>query len=340
MLKLEKNIERRIFMNDTHICRWCGSTEYDDTCEDGFWCADCDGFTYWDEQSDKRRLLLMLEDKHGQPSRSIIPKTKLRKRLSPLRYPGGKSKVIDQIYSYLNYEQLDTFVELFAGGASLGLSLLDAGIIQKLVLNDLDHNVANFWQVIVEKPDRLCSLIKRTTPTMEDYVQAKKTLSDTPVILNSCSVTFAFFFLLVNRLSYGGIATANPICGKNGSDEALLQRWNPDALIDRIQRIKSMRSQITVRNEDAISLLLNEVGWYPEKTTVFIDPPYVKAGRLLYKKTFEGQHEDLADGVLSFYRSWPGPDLILTYDDCAYIRDLYPEATVVRLESSWSISRG
>lgn len=326
-------------MNNSHVCRWCGSTEYDDACEDGFWCAGCDGFTYWNQQDDRRRLLLMLENKHNQAARSIIPKSKLRKRLSPLRYPGGKSKVIDQIYSYLNQEHLDTFVELFAGGASLGLSLLDAGIIQKLVLNDLDPHVANFWRVVVEAPDKLCEIIKRAIPTMSDYIQAKIALSDVLPLPQLKNVTLAYFFLLINRLSYGGITMANPICGKNGGDAALLQRWNPKALIGRIQRIKSMRSQITVRNEDAVSLLLNEVGWYPKKTTVFIDPPYVKAGRLLYKKTFERQHEDLADGVLSFYRSWPGPDLILTYDDCPYIRGLYPEATVARLESSWSISR-
>lgn len=318
-------------------CRWCGSDCIDDTDERGFWCGDCDGYTYFDEKQDSRRLLLLLEDRENSHKAEPFTKTKLRKRLSPLRYPGGKSKVIDQIYAYLDNERLDTFVELFAGGASLGLSLLDAGKIKKLVLNDLDRGVSNFWEAVLSRTDELIDRIGSGKPTMSEYWYAKEQLERYRFV--SPSADYAYWFLLVNRLSYAGIAIANPICGKNGDDHALCQRWNPDALIQRIRHIASMSDRITIRHEDAVSFLLNEVGWYPERTTVFIDPPYSKAGKKLYPKTFEGQHEDLADAVNCFYRSWPGPDVILTYDNNPYIRELYPEADIKYLSTCWSITR-
>lgn len=84
-------------------CRWCGETYKDneplDRIENGFWCDVCDGFTYHDAtERGKCRFLLLLEDKgkaDPQTSPSSLPH--LKKRLSPLRYPGGKSKLIDYL---------------------------------------------------------------------------------------------------------------------------------------------------------------------------------------------------------------------------------------------------
>lgn len=126
-------------------CHWCGITaptsEFDiHSSPSGFWCPECEGFTYMDEtERERHRFLLLLEDKGQVDTQSLSPAIpKLKKRLSPLRYPGGKSKLIDYLYSKLSQEQLDTFVEVFAGGASLGLALLDAGIVKQLILNDKD----------------------------------------------------------------------------------------------------------------------------------------------------------------------------------------------------------
>ena len=127
-------------------CHWCGATgtpeefELDTQYNKGFWCPDCDGFTFFDPAEQKaHRILLLLEQGGGCREPGTKASTGLRKRLSPLRYPGGKSKLIDFIYERLRKNRMDTFAEVFAGGASLGLSLLDAGKINKLVLNDLDR---------------------------------------------------------------------------------------------------------------------------------------------------------------------------------------------------------
>lgn len=138
--------------NKRYTCRWCGftSTNIDDFELDfknnqGFWCGDCDGFTFFDEAKNKEhRMLLLLEQKASSPIECSVPKTSLKKHLSPLRYPGGKSRLIDFLSTKFSASKMDTFVEVFAGGASVGLSLLDAGLIKKLVLNDCDIGVNAF----------------------------------------------------------------------------------------------------------------------------------------------------------------------------------------------------
>ncbi len=106
-------------MEETLTCQWCGATgslddfELDEHNGEGFWCPDCDGFTYYDKtRNHLRRILLILEQKDGGKA-DPVPKTPLKKRLSPLRYPGGKSKLIDYLAAQFRKESLKTFVEVF-----------------------------------------------------------------------------------------------------------------------------------------------------------------------------------------------------------------------------------
>ena len=57
--------------------------------------------------------------------------TRIRHNISPLRYPGGKAKLAPLVSGLVerNWGTPPVMVEPFAGGAGLGLSLLDAGII-------------------------------------------------------------------------------------------------------------------------------------------------------------------------------------------------------------------
>lgn len=321
-------------------CRWCGATgperDFDVSLSpSGFWCPDCDGFTYTDEsERSKHRFLLLLENKGPVDPQSLSPTLPhLRKRLSPLRYPGGKSKLIDFLYSKLAHEQLDTFVEVFAGGASLGLSLLDAGIIKKLILNDKDPGVYALWKTILEYPCELIQRLQSASPTHRDFMDAKAILA-----LNEAPMpVLAWSFLLANRLSFSGIVKANPLGGKNGSQEALTARWNPKSLVERITRIHSMRDRIELHSMDAREFLETQGYWY-NKATIFVDPPYWGKGKALYTHYYEEKdHMELADILLQLYMSFPGPDIIVTYDNHPRIREMYPLAQQEIIQRRYSI---
>lgn len=326
-------------------CWWCGTTgtarDFElDPKGTGFWCPDCDGFTFYsqDEQV-KHRLLLLLEQKSKkrdeipdskQPA-SVIPR--FRKRLSPLRYPGGKSKFIDYLYTKLSAEKLDTFVEAFAGGASLGLALLDSGVINRLVLNDIDPDVYALWRTILKAPQALTDRLSGALPTHEDLTNAKRLLAcqdiSTPVR--------AWSFLLANRLSYSGICFANPQGGKTGSQEALLARWNPKALIDRIERIHAMADKIELHCKDCCDFI-EESAWWMPNTTIFVDPPYYEKGAQLYRYSFtEDDHRRLAETLQSLYNCFPEADILITYDDHPFIRSLYPLAQQEHISRRYSI---
>ena len=59
---------------------------------------------------------------------------------SPLRYPGGKSKIAPLIRLIMEKaeESRDIYTEPFAGGAGVALSLLIEGTVDQIVINDYD----------------------------------------------------------------------------------------------------------------------------------------------------------------------------------------------------------
>lgn len=156
-----------------YICSYCGlsSDNLEDFEEDfqnhqGFWCPDCDGFTYFDGKADKRSYMVLLENKENTEATKVHPRFKLKKQVSPLRYPGGKSKVLDLLASYLS-EEKKTFVDVYCGGGSVGLSLLLSGVVEHLVMNDLDKGVYAFFHTVLTAPETLIQKIRTVVPDRE-----------------------------------------------------------------------------------------------------------------------------------------------------------------------------
>ena len=215
----------------------------------GVWCPVCETFIWFNPDENQQHITLLLEQNTSSESEEVknIISPALNKRLSPLRYPGGKSNIIPYLYKNLHINKCDTLVEVFAGGCSFGLSLLDAGIIKHLVINDKDSKHITFWNEVLNNPQSLINNLKNTRPTHADYNQAKEILTSNA---HQSPSELAWAYLLVNRLSYSGIQKAGCMGGKNGTNEALLARYNPTRLIEQITRISKLKENITVLNQD------------------------------------------------------------------------------------------
>lgn len=279
----------------------------------GFWCPMCDCFTYYEGKADYSNYHVVLEKKSQTNSRPN--KTRLKKRLSPLRYPGGKSKMIDMLLPYIDFQnknKIDQFVEVFCGGASMGLSLLEAGLIDKLVLNDKDINVVAFWKIVCGTMfEELIELIWNYTPCRDDYFKFQQDLKEKemPVLER------AFKYYVINRCSFSGIFMANPM-------KDISARWKPATAETRIRKINSYSSHITVCREDALPIIQE---YYWGNNILFIDPPYFQKGDLLYKEHFTpSDHENLADLINQLVREAPGcSDILITYDYDDFIKMMY-----------------
>nr|WP_234823519.1 DNA adenine methylase [Bacillus thuringiensis] len=294
----------------------------------GFWCELCDGYTYIDEDAQKHCFTLVLENKHAQPINTKHLNYNFSKRLSPYRYPGGKTRIIDYLYTLLKKNKTNILVSPFTGGGSFELAMLSANVVGKLHLNDLDTGVYSFWWIVKHMPYELIDRLESIIPTHKDYFEAQA------IIKNDYKgfdvVDAAWASLLVNRLAYSGISKANPLGGKNGPVEKLLSRWNPKELIKRIEYIHSLSENIVVTQCNALELI--EEAYWDDSATIFIDPPYVEKGKDLYHCYYtEDDHISLSVMLNALHMGCPGADIIVTYDYSKWLDILYehPEREII-----------
>ncbi len=318
-------------------CSTSGTADSDDFQLDqygkGFWCETCDRYNYFEQEKSRHCFTLILENKRS--SKTVVPvqKQKFNKRLSPYRYPGGKSKIINYLYLHLQQSKSKKLVSPFTGGGSFELAMLEEGVVDSLHLNDLDTGVFSLWWTIKHIPYEIIDRIKNITPTKKDYFKAQSIIKDDYLGVNMIDAAWAS--LLVNRLAFSGIYKANPLGGKHGKKEQLLSRWNPSELIKRIDKIHSLSDKIEVTQENAVTLI--EEAYWQDEATIFIDPPYVLKGSDLYHCYYtEKDHRELAFLLDSLHQGCPGADILVTYDYTEWLINLYENPKIESINRIYS----
>ncbi len=237
-------------------------------------------------------------------------------RYSPLRYPGGKAKLV-LFFQYLikqNHWENRTYIEPFAGGANVALSLLIEGYAADIIINDADPAIYAFWHSILTNTKKFIRKIKACELTLKEWRKQKQ------ILLNPKSSEFALGFaaFYLNRTNFSGVLLAGPLGGmqQNGLYK-LGARFSKESLIGRIKLIASYRKKITVTNKDAIELIKDIRK--RKKCLVYFDPPYYVQGKRLYTSFYtSNDHEELSKKIKSL--SIP---LIITYDNVKEIKRLY-----------------
>ncbi|NWB94828.1 DNA adenine methylase [Pseudomonas gingeri] len=243
--------------------------------------------------------------------------------VSPLRYPGAKWRLEKFVHSVLVANKLEGghYAEPFAGGASLAISLLLQNYVSEIHLNDLDKSIYSFWQSALHQTNELIELISATPVTIDTWNEQKL------VQLNKNHATplelgFSTFFL--NRTNRSGILTAGVIGGKNQTGNWKIDaRFNKENLILRILRIAEKRDSIHIYNLDAVDFLKVCNTKIPEKSFVYLDPPYFVKGQELYMNFYNQEdHFHLSNFVLEeLNKPW-----MVSYDDVPEIKSLYSKA--------------
>lgn len=251
---------------------------------------------------------------------------------SPLRYPGGKNRLAGFIQ--LAIQNLDihdcTYVEPFAGGAGVALSLLLEGAVNRIVINDYDKAIYSFWRAVKQEPNALIDLILETPITIAEWYRQKEIYSTT----TAYSLELAFATLFLNRTNRSGILNAGPIGGySQEGDWKLDVRFDKEAIITKIMAIAQVREQVVVYNKDIISLMRNYVHSFGESLFFYFDPPYYNKGQKLYKNFFTPKdHQRIRDVITNEIDSpW-----IITYDDVDQIAEMYCDYEMRHFDLTYS----
>lgn len=239
---------------------------------------------------------------------------------SPLRYPGGKSKLTAYVLETLKLNGLEgsAYVEPFAGGCAIAWYLLLNGHVRKVYINDLDPAIHAFWYSVLYKTDALCELIETTQVTIVEWHRQRDIYRTKPN--DYLKLGFATFFL--NRTNRSGIIKAGVIGGLEQDGNYKLDcRFNKPVLIKQIRAIASRREDIRLTNLDATQFIEEYIPDIEGKAFVNIDPPYYVKGKGLYQNFFEhNDHYRLFESIKRISHPW-----IVTYDNTPEICGIYAE---------------
>lgn len=253
---------------------------------------------------------------------------------SPLRYPGGKSCLEPLVSTLLkiNGLELENYAEPYAGGAGLALSLLYAGKVSDIHLNDVDPAIWAFWWSVLNETDRLRYKVEKTPVTVEEWHRQREVFKQQDTN-DPVSLGFAAFFL--NRTNRSGIIKDAGVIGglAQTGNYKIDCRFNRENLADRIQRVAKYKNRIHLTRRDALDFIEKDCAALPDRSFVCIDPPYFKKGSSLYTSFYSpNDHAILADAITQIDRPW-----IVTYDYTPEITSLYKARRQYAFDINYSV---
>lgn len=254
-------------------------------------------------------------------ARIVLPKGRYR---SPLRYPGGKQKAIEQIAKEFP-KSAQEYREPFVGGGSVYLHAKTIDFAESYWINDKFKELISFWQTVQDPVsckqlqqdlEKLRSSFKSAEEIKEYFLTVRKESPE-----NAYREAFLFFFF--NRVTFSGTTRAGGF-----SSSASLRRFTASS-IERLSPMPNALFSTQITNLD-----FEEVIRKPGKEVfLFLDPPYYTASKLYGHggSLHSFDHESMAKSLKNTTHRF-----LITYDDCDDIRELYSWAKV----KTWSLQYG
>jgi len=245
---------------------------------------------------------------------------------SPLRYPGGKSKALNQILPLIPKDFAE-FREPFVGGGSVFLAVkqrLKSNAIFRI--NDLNYDLYCFW---IEAKNNFSELVKEISRIKEKNQNGREIFDFyTNIDKELTDFEKAVRFFILNRITFSGTVDSGGY-----SQQAYEKRFTQSS-INRIKLLSTILKDVHITHGDYENQLYQE----GENVFIFLDPPYLEPTKSrLYGKNghlhTSFDHKRFAKNMKECKHKW-----LITYDDSQEIRDLFDFANIYEWELQYGMN--
>ncbi len=245
--------------------------------------------------------------------------------VSPLRYPGGKSRAIKQILPLIPRD-FSEFREPFVGGGSVFLSVKQhIKNNAQFIINDLNFDLYCFWKFAKEKNYDLYARIKNIKETEKmgrslfNYYTSTEDYSD---------FEHAVRFFTLNRITFSGTVDSGGY-----SEKAFTGRFT-DSSVERIKSLETILSNVEIYNKSYQDIIFAD----RKNGFIFLDPPYYRQAKSrLYGKNgslhTSFDHEQFARDMKNCPHTW-----LITLDNTDKIKKLFSFAYIYEWELQYGMN--
>jgi len=254
--------------------------------------------------------------------------------MNPIRYSGGKTRAIKHIEPFIKTDKL---VSPFFGGGSLEQHFAKKGV--EVIGYDVFDILVNFWQHLLNKPERLYEILKQWEPSTEKYEEIKQLLkkwdktqtgifdkletdyyNEDPIHIDD-DMGAAYFWYNFN-LSYGPMFLG-------WVSKAYLDPKKYQRMIENLKNYKNPTLSVNLMSfEDSIPKHRNDF--------LYLDPPYYiesrktdsdnKMNRGLYPNpNFDVHHKGFDHELMRDLLHKHEGEFVLSYNNCETIREWYSD---------------
>jgi len=247
-----------------------------------------------------------------------MPRT-LKSLKTPLRYPGGKSRALANLFRFLpDLSQATEYREPFLGGGSVAIEIGKRYPKLDIWVNDLYEPLYNFWRELQENGSEMRDQLVQLKNRHPEPVSAKLLFLDAKEKVNddqTSNLSRAVSFYIVNKCSFSGLTESSSF-SKQASESNFSMRG-----IEKLPDYSLMIKKWKITN-----LSYEEIFTDNKNIFTYLDPPY-EIGSNLYGKKGNMHKGFDHDGFAAICDRFIGPQLI-SYNSSQLIRD--------RFKSGWT----
>ena len=249
---------------------------------------------------------------------------------TPLRYPGGKSKAVKNLYEYMPHmSQYDEWREPFLGGGSMSIEITKKFPDMKIWVNDLYPALFNFWTMVKDRGDEMTErLLEIKSECITSEIAKSFHIEQKKIINDDASSDFdkAVAFYYANKNSFSGLTETGTF--SESSHEMTFTTTNIGKLTYFQKLIRNWKF-----TNGSYDVLLKDNN---PKAFVYLDPPYELKDSTLYGKngsmhlTFD--HDEFAKNCNEC-----GMDAMISYNADQFVKDRFDGWNQLELEWTYTM---
>ena len=256
-----------------------------------------------------------------------MPRT-LKSLKTPLRYPGGKSRALANLFRFLpDLSQASEYREPFLGGGSVAIEIGKRYPNLDIWVNDLYEPLYNFWRELQENGREMRDQLVQLKNRHPEPVSAKLLFLDAKEKVNddqTPNLSRAVSFYVVNKCSFSGLTESSSF-SRQASESNFSMRG-----IEKLPDYSLMIKKWKITN-----LRYQELFTDNKNIFTYLDPPY-EIGSNLYGKKGNMHKGFDHDGFAAICDRFIGPQLV-SYNSTQLIRDRFREWSAAEFAHTYTM---